>query len=1118
MRSSTQRAALAAVLSLVAGVQAANLVSIQVEGPAQVAAESTTLYRAYAKFDNGVQYEVTLTAALAVTPGQYAGIDALGFLSAYAVAEDRTVVLSATLTWGSVTRTATKTVTVLAPPPVACNSAAFQRALSVGGAGQDLADSVALDSAGNVYLAGVFTGTADLDPTSGIAAFTAVSGSDVYLTCVSSTGQYRWTRVWGSAGNDECAGVAAVGGAVAIAGNFTGAIDLDPTAGVDARASAGQRDGFVVRLSTAGTYVWGRTLGAGGDDHIEDVALDGAGNTLLAGGFQGTVDFDPSTGVDSHMSHGSDDIFAWKLTAAGGHAWAYTVGNLQREEAYGIAVAPSGAVYLTGRFRTGFDFDPGDGTDLIIAVGATDAFVTALNADGTYRWTDTFGGNSTDVGSDIVVTPAGNVIVCGSFWETVDFDPGPDALLVTSVGEGDAFVVSLDDGGGLLWARAFGGPDSDDAFSVAAVGGSQVLVGGTFYQTVDFDPGNVIATRTSAGDADGFLLELDATGAFGWVLSVGGAAIDTIEAVAGAANGAMVAAGAFEDVVDLDPTSGTALTAAIGASDVFAVMLQCDAATGPTPFNCLAPEHAWARAAGGTGDERVGDLAIGPDGMRWIVGSFYGSADFDPTSGVDVRTSAGDSDIFLTALLPDGSYGGTVTLGGSGADAGNGVAVSQDGFVIITGAFSSGADFDPGPGVATLAATGGTDAFVLVLDSTLAYVWAERVGGNGNDVGNGIAVDSANNLYIAGAFQLSVDFDPGPGVHTRISRGDSEIFLLRLAADGTFHWVYTAGNSQKDEARAVAVQGDAVYVAGWFRTGFDFDPSANVDLIISQGASDGFVTKFTRAGNYVWTRALGGPSTDIINDVAVTLEGDVLVAGSYWDTVDFNPTTGVDLRTAIGQGDGFVTRLAASGAYVWTRTFGGTYTDEARGVSVDPVDNVMVAGTFVGTVDFDPGPGQDVLVAAGGGDACVVKYDAQGEYVWAASMGGSGADAANAVATELSGAIVTGGVFSANADFNPGTGKDTKTSVGGLDMFCCQWQCGTGLAALCPGDCDCSGDVSFNDINPFVASLAGRDAWLASLDMGEPDCAYANCDANQSGRIDLSDILTLIDLFGTTCP
>lgn len=1118
MRSSTQYAALAAVLGLGSAVQAANLASIQVDGPAQIAAESSALYRAYAKFDNGVQYEVTLSATLAVTPGQFAAIDALGVLSAFATTQDHAVVLSATFSWAGITRTGTKTVTILAPPPVVCNSGAFQRALSVGGAGLDRTSGAALDAAGNLYLAGVFSGTADLDPTSGIAAFTAVGGTDVYVTAVSSTGQFRWTRVWGSAGNDECAGVAVGGGAVVVAGNFVGTLDLDPTAGVDPRGSAGQRDGFVVKLTTNGAYQWGRTLGAGGDDHIEDVALDPPGNVLLAGGFQGTVDFDPGTGIDSHMSGGSDDIFAWKLTAAGAHVWAYTVGNAQREEAYGITSSASGAVYLTGRFRTGFDFDPGDGTDLIIAFGATDAFLTALAADGTYRWTRTFGGNSTDAGNDVLVTPSGNVVVCGSFWETVDFDPGPGSLPFTATGEGDAFVVSLNESGELLWARAFGGPDLDEALSVAATGGSQVLVGGTFYQTVDFDPGTVIATRTSLGNADGFLLELDPAGAFGWVLSVGGAGADAISATAGNAAGAIVAAGAFEGVVDLDPTSGSTLTAAIGASDAFAVVLQCDAATGPTPFNCLAPEHGWVRSAGGASDERVGHLVLGPDGARWIVGSFYGSVDFDPTSGVDVRTSAGDSDIYLTALLPDGSYGGTVTLGGPGADTGNGVAVSQDGFVAITGAFSAGVDFDPGPGVAGLAAAGGTDAFVLVLDSSLAYVWAVRVGGNGSDTGNAVAVDNENNLSIAGAFQLVVDFDPGPGQQTRMSRGDSEIFLLQLTASGSFRWVYTAGNSQKDEARAVAAQGEAVYVAGWFRTGFDFDPSSNVDLIISQGASDGFVTKFTRTGTYVWTRTLGGPSTDIINDVAVTLEGDVLVAGSFWETVDFNPTTGVDFRTAVGQGDGFVTRLAPSGAYMWTRTFGGAYTDEARSVTVDPVDNVMLAGNFIGTVDFDPGPGQDVFAAAGGTDACVIKYDVQGNYIWAAVVGGSGADGAYGVATELSGAIVTAGVFSASVDFDPSSGADVRTSAGGQDLFCAQWQCGAGLAALCPGDCDCSGNVSFNDINPFVAALAGRDNWLMTLNVSDPSCAYANCDTNQSGQVDLGDISTLIDLFGETCP
>jgi Beta-propeller repeat len=133
------------------------------------------------------------------------------------------------------------------------------------------------------------------------------------------------------------------------------------------------------------------------------------------------------------------------------------------------------------------------------------------------------------------------------------------------------------------------------------------------------------------------------------------------------------------------------------------------------------------------------------------------------------------------------------SIGGTGGDTGNSIAVDALGNVYTTGIFINTVDFDPGAGVFNLTSVGGSNIFVSKLDASGNFVWAKSTG-SGNGISNSIAVDASGSVYTTGSFNGTVDFDPGVGVFNLTSAGsDADIFVSKLDASGNFVWAKSVG-------------------------------------------------------------------------------------------------------------------------------------------------------------------------------------------------------------------------------------------------------------------------------------------------------------------------------------
>ncbi|MBI3136250.1 MAG: SBBP repeat-containing protein [Bacteroidetes bacterium] len=326
--------------------------------------------------------------------------------------------------------------------------------------------------------------------------------------------------------------------------------------------------------------------------------------------------------------------------------------------------------------------------------------------------------------------------------------------------------------------------------------------------------------------------------------------------------------------------------------------------------------------------------------------------------------------------------------------------------------------------------------YCCLVAQTPSLEWVEKIGGVSSDIGNSITVDATGNIYTAGYFNGTVDFDPGTGTTNITASGSSDIFISKLNSDGNFIWAVGIGGSGADIGNSIKTDAlGNVYVTGYFSGTVDFNPGGPVDNLISMGGEEIFILKLDASGNYNWAKQLGGTGNDAGKSISVDLSGAVFTTGYFSNTADFDPGVPVSNLNSAGSYDIFVCKLDASGNLAWAKQMGGGTNDIGNALTLDLSGNVYTTGHFSTTADFDPGVGTSNLNGFGAGDVFISKLDASGNFSWAKQLGGTANDVGNGLALDAVGNIYCGGYFFNTGDFDPGIGTFILTSAGVGDNF-----------------------------------------------------------------------------------
>ena len=498
------------------------------------------------------------------------------------------------------------------------------------------------------------------------------------------------------------------------------------------------------------------------------------------------------------------------------------------------------------------------------------------------------------------------------------------------------------------------------------------------------------------------------------------------------------------------------------------------------------PNFDWAISAGGVNYVNCKAVASDVSGNVYSVGTFNGTVDFDPGASTFDITAAGGYDFFLLKLNSDGEFQWAINIGGVENENGNiDITLDGGGNLLLIGEYDGTIDFDPGAGTFNMTATSaGTDVFVLKLDADANFIWAKNLEGISNDYGFAVRTDVSENIFITGNFANSLDADPGAGTFI-LDHFAGAAYVIKLTSAGDFVWGKNFGGTTI-YAREMAIDGSGnVIVTGNFTNTGDFDPGSGTATLspYTGGISDSYVLKLDNDGVFQWVRQFTGASTIATYGLAVDSEESVYASGYFNGTADFDPGTSTYNLTASPQ-SGFVTKLSASGSFVWAHTIG----DFAYSVATDSDNNLYTTGNFGATFDFDPGAGVFDMTSSST-DAFVQILTSDEAFVWAGQMGGTTSTIGYGIDIGADNAIHVGGYFLGTTDFDPGAGT-YEISVAGssINGFVCKLsQCSISLNTISESACYSytvpSGDETYTTLGTYsvmdtLTNTCGADSIL----------------------------------------
>jgi hypothetical protein len=364
---------------------------------------------------------------------------------------------------------------------------------------------------------------------------------------------------------------------------------------------------------------------------------------------------------------------------------------------------------------------------------------------------------------------------------------------------------------------------------------------------------------------------------------------------------------------------------------------------------------------------------------------------------------------------------------------GKAITIDPAGNVYCLGYFTGNPDFDPGPGTVILDGSTGS-AYIAKYTNEGNFIWATQLPTTA--LPEDIAVDAAQNVYVTGEFILTQDFDPGPGVLNLTSLGQNDSYIVKLNAGGNFLWAKSLGGTQSQIGYDIAVsQSGMVYTVGSFTGLTDFDPGPGAFNLTSGLLFDSYISALDADGNFAWVQRISG-GTNQAHSITTNALGNIVIAGQFNGTKDFDPGAPVFNLTSAGGPDIYILKLDAAGGFISAVSFGGPGIEANESVALDASGNIYVSGNFQVTTDLDPGLGVLNFTATGASDIFVLKLTPTGSLVWAKQMGGPTAETALDIITDAVGDVYTTGLYQNTVDFDPGAATYNLTSfIGDNDIF-----------------------------------------------------------------------------------
>ena len=371
---------------------------------------------------------------------------------------------------------------------------------------------------------------------------------------------------------------------------------------------------------------------------------------------------------------------------------------------------------------------------------------------------------------------------------------------------------------------------------------------------------------------------------------------------------------------DFNKSTNYSLTLSTGIADLSGNQLESQKII---TFNIPPP---WIRQLGSSAYEAVARVASDPSGNIYVGGTTQGDLDGNTNAG------SWSQDIYLVKYNPSGTKQWTKQLGTSSLESVAGIVTDPSGNIYVAGSTEDALGGNSN--------AGDYDIYLIKYNSSGTSQWIKQLGSSAKDhfwqSGDGIAIDSSNNIYVTG-------YTAG-GLDSNSSSGGDDAFLVKFDSLGSKQWTRQLGTSSNDNGMLVTVDSsDNIYVSGYTLGALEGS---------NQGSSDVFLSKYNTSGNLQWTRQLGSDQADYPWSIAIDSSDNIYIAG--WTEGDFDGHTFV----VGGSHDYFVVKYNTSGAKQWSKLFGDNSEDKANGITTDSSGNIYITGNTRGSLGGFSNQGQ----------------------------------------------------------------------------------------------------------------------------------------------------------------
>lgn len=413
------------------------------------------------------------------------------------------------------------------------------------------------------------------------------------------------------------------------------------------------------------------------------------------------------------------------------------------------------------------------------------------------------------------------------------------------------------------------------------------------------------------------------------------------------------------------------------------------------------------RTIGGIGMDEIIDIA--KDSLGNIYSTGYFSSPIAQFSAIylDNTASTNTSDVFISKSAPNGNTIWAKKIGGVNQDKGRSISLDKDGNILVTGTFIGNISF--GPGLVLNANGGSLDIFICKYDNNGNFLWATNVGGPLGDEVYDLAVDNSNNVIITGQYKGNANFVSTTATSTLDTTGieySFDIFVLKLADNGTLKWLKTGQTEYNDRGTALAVDtSNNIFLTGQFSDTLHFNQTYTNSIYNAN-----FIMKMDSMGNELnFVRFTA--SSSIANSICVNSNNEVLFCGEFIGNLLFFTSPLQQVTNSFSR-KMYIAKFDNNLNYVFCKTLGSTRSVNAKKIAVGTDLNCYVFGEFRCTFSqLSDMYGTGTFNTLGFQDLYVAKFDNNGNEIWQRHLGGKKNDFAHGLVCDNQNNPIIAGSF-----------------------------------------------------------------------------------------------------------